>query len=176
MSIAKTVKALNGLGMDEGMFDADVWMDAHPGYAQLDRKAVYRRARQISNGAGMYIGWTKAGGMAVTGLAMRMAAVAELEQMGKVGLTRYTLNARERTAAEALEAARNQPKFEIYDAVLAAFKSRGGSFDAWAERSGFYERKARHAVRHPEWKGAEYTRIREALRAALVEMGVEIHV
>ena len=87
MNIQKLVEVLNRTGMEDGLFDADVWLDAHPEYASLDREAVCRRARQISNGAGMFVCRAMRGELVVTGRAMRMAAVAELNMTVRSGMT-----------------------------------------------------------------------------------------
>lgn len=58
-----------------------------------------------------------------------------------------------------------------YEDVLLAFKRRGSSFEAWCRRSGFDDRKARHAVRIAQRENPEYRKIRKSLRDAITEMG-----
>ncbi len=168
------MSAWNAVKADEGYTTVQTFLSQHAEYGLLDKEGVARRARQISNACDLFIGTAKDGSHVMTGKAIRLAAEGERDFAHRVGETRYFFIASENNA-RARRAATERPFLakSQYTAILALFKRKGSSFDAWAVKSGFCERKARHAVMHPEWQSAEYTQIRKALRAALAELGVQ---
>ena len=194
----KTKAAWERFVAGEGLSTAELWLALHTKFGWLDARRVEKKALRISEDNGWYVCQAKCGGYAMDARAIRLAVNEEVGEAARLGPQTYAFVIGQERAECERSKAENERKMDklrrksageyrskkaaewrgsrqccLYKDIMALFRSKGGSFDAWCRRMGFDERQARHAVVHPEWRHPAYTRIRKALRAALETLNGE---
>jgi hypothetical protein len=159
-----TADAMTSTREDGGYWTLEAWLAEHRQYGNLDAGEIAKRARQISQAAGLLVAAMRVGGHFMTGVAFQMAADAEADLFERIGAVRYRNGMMNRELSRWFQETR-------YEDVLQIFKRHGSSFEAWCRRMGFDDRAARHAVRKPDSGSARYKQIREALWSALKQLG-----